>query len=1338
MHSKTSLAISLLVMLVLSSLVVYPQRVFSQENTGSVEITVRFPNGERASTYQMVLNVYMDTRTSPYLVLDPLESNPVVLTSLPLAHKYIFEVYVNGMYAGLHSMILDNSRMEKILITIPSTGGMRFNVFYNDGITPIEGAVVSIKSHDGTVWRETSTDSLGQTPRFWMAPTILPDNYFIISTSIGKNHVYDMPFIKLESGARVEIKIVTPWSSRVDELKVSVFKSSSEKVSVDDGEFYVELYDPSEKKVSESPINRKGDAYFTGIPVGDYTLRVFKINHNIPDNVAEWASKSITVASREVTIDIVKDESSTPTDNRAPFVVANAKKVVILTFDDGYMSQFKNAKPVLDKYGFKATFFIVCNWVGVDSSMMSWEDIQLLWKEGHDIESLTMNHKDLSKLSSAELEYEVAQPKQCLYEHNINATVIAFPYHAGWNNATVIGTVAKHYDFARAGRSAVMDLTCDMWRPEFTDQTDCRTYFPNGTLTWVNRYSLRGWSHVTAESGLNNTRIFDRFVEVSNVEVNKGGEIKNIPILIYRSIDGEDEKLIGTSTTLFEAEMKYLYDNGFDVLTMSDLGYDEVRNELYVKEEVERQKRIIDQSHLGSSEETSSTQSPDGSLQEENIHGNIESVKCNCVNFRLDDVQDHFARPAQIALMDLFLSRNQGFTTGIITEAFGNDTEVIRKVRQGVDKGVFELALHGCCNIQYTTLDFDDQKDTLYDGNRKIQKLLGERANIFIPPFNRFDANTIRALQELDIKILSSSFDWDRYQYFVADGKINNYSPDEIYHLPSVVGYKYRNEVTKTWDKTPIWDIEGNVTSSVEKYGYAVITLHPQDFVIIENGKFTRTLDIKEIVDLSNLIDYIMSKGMRIATMAEIVGVREKTSGINDIINSIGAGFSVPTVKEKSEHIVVENIHLDSIPFGVAVNHNTNMKYVSNFESDSISVIDCTTNTVIATVPVGDNPQGVAVNPNTNMIYVINWYSDSLSVIDASTNTVVNSIHIGGTPFGLAVNPNTNMIYASDWYSNSLSVIDGSTNTVIATVPVGDNPQGVAVNPNTNMVYVISSDMDSLYVIDGSTNTVIATVPVGDNPQGVAVNPNTNMVYVSNSDLVHVIDGSTDSIVDSIQIAGNPVALTVNPNSNMVYVSNSESELIFVIDGVSNTIVDTVRVESTPVALAVNPVTDMIYASNSESEFLSVIDIESVPIGMMSTGSANITMSNATIQLSPDVVEAGKTLLITGRNFTENSEFAIILGEDPLTSVISDEDGSMRVALRIPETFDAGSYTLMILDNNNEATMHDLTVKNSRTQSPVENTEADQVFNSILAELERIQQALDLLFQKISVSGNSG
>jgi len=75
------------------------------------------------------------------------------------------------------------------------------------------------------------------------------------------------------------------------------------------------------------------------------------------------------------------------------------KKVVILNFDDGRKSQFTEAKPVLDKYGFKATFYVVCGYLGNKPGYMNWTEVKQLSAEGHDIESHTMNHRNLSDSS---------------------------------------------------------------------------------------------------------------------------------------------------------------------------------------------------------------------------------------------------------------------------------------------------------------------------------------------------------------------------------------------------------------------------------------------------------------------------------------------------------------------------------------------------------------------------------------------------------------------------------------------------------------------------------------------------------------------------------------------------------------------------------------------------------------------------------------------------------------------------------------------------------------------------------------------------------------------------
>jgi peptidoglycan/xylan/chitin deacetylase (PgdA/CDA1 family) len=145
----------------------------------------------------------------------------------------------------------------------------------------------------------------------------------------------------------------------------------------------------------------------------------------------------------------------------------NNAKVVIINFDDSHESEYTYAKPILDKYGFKATFFEVCNWVeaGYHESDIStsWKDIAALQQDGMDIEAHTMNHPHINgSLSSADLDYEIGQSKQCLSNHGINSTIVAYPYGEGSDNSTVVNTVVKYYNLARTdSKSALTFLHCD-------------------------------------------------------------------------------------------------------------------------------------------------------------------------------------------------------------------------------------------------------------------------------------------------------------------------------------------------------------------------------------------------------------------------------------------------------------------------------------------------------------------------------------------------------------------------------------------------------------------------------------------------------------------------------------------------------------------------------------------------------------------------------------------------------------------------------------------------------------------------------------------------------------
>ncbi|GAB2814309.1 hypothetical protein GCM10027176_18620 [Actinoallomurus bryophytorum] len=132
-------------------------------------------------------------------------------------------------------------------------------------------------------------------------------------------------------------------------------------------------------------------------------------------------------------------------------------------------------------------------------------------------------------------------------------------------------------------------------------------------------------------------------------------------------------------------------------------------------------------------------------------------------------------------------------------------------------------------------------------------------------------------------------------------------------------------------------------------------------------------------------------------------------------------------------------------------------------------------------------PKAVTVVQQRTLAYVTNFNANTVSVIDTATNTVIDTITVGGAPVDVAFNPRGTRAYVTNSASNTVSVINTATNTVIDTIGVGSVPAGVAVSPGGTRVYVTNNGANTVSVIDTATNTVIATITVGAFPIRVAV-----------------------------------------------------------------------------------------------------------------------------------------------------------------------------------------------------------------------------------------------------------
>lgn len=165
---------------------------------------------------------------------------------------------------------------------------------------------------------------------------------------------------------------------------------------------------------------------------------------------------------------------------------------VYVTFDDGYSDQYDVARSILSRNGVKATFYIVYEWVG-QTGFMTWNQIDTLMSEGHEIGSHSRNHPDdMNRLSATQLTNESATVKSLFWtQHNIETLTFAYPHSLGYDNSTVTSALVNAgylYDRA-AGAETWNRLTGTRpWVKSFAcDYTDNPDYTFDEFKSYVNK-----------------------------------------------------------------------------------------------------------------------------------------------------------------------------------------------------------------------------------------------------------------------------------------------------------------------------------------------------------------------------------------------------------------------------------------------------------------------------------------------------------------------------------------------------------------------------------------------------------------------------------------------------------------------------------------------------------------------------------------------------------------------------------------------------------------------------------------------------------------------------------
>ncbi|MFA6410826.1 MAG: polysaccharide deacetylase family protein [Candidatus Buchananbacteria bacterium] len=165
------------------------------------------------------------------------------------------------------------------------------------------------------------------------------------------------------------------------------------------------------------------------------------IDSDLPPKNSQSRTFYVTPAEFEQQLKYLKENNfqAVSTKNLAEAFAGDyllPKNPVIITFDDGLPSQYLNALPLLEKYGFTATFYIFTNAIGISKNYMTWPQLKDLVAKGMEIGSHTRYHQYLAKENDIEkLKIEIIGSKEKL-EQELGIKVVAFSYPFGSKNST--------------------------------------------------------------------------------------------------------------------------------------------------------------------------------------------------------------------------------------------------------------------------------------------------------------------------------------------------------------------------------------------------------------------------------------------------------------------------------------------------------------------------------------------------------------------------------------------------------------------------------------------------------------------------------------------------------------------------------------------------------------------------------------------------------------------------------------------------------------------------------------------------------------------------------------
>ena len=274
------------------------------------------------------------------------------------------------------------------------------------------------------------------------------------------------------------------------------------------------------------------------------------------------------------------------------------------------------------------------------------------------------------------------------------------------------------------------------------------------------------------------------------------------------------------------------------------------------------------------------------------------------------------------------------------------------------------------------------------------------------------------------------------------------------------------------------------------------------------------------------------------------------------------------TVFDKKTARVLGVIATGRKPSGMALDQKAGRAYVAITDEDTIELIDVTSGEVIERIKlrIGDKPHELALTPDGRILLIANKGSSTVTFINTISLLENGRVEVGREPNSILIDRNGRRAFIFNQLSGTISVIDIGNRAIVTTISTDPGPLRGQFNRRGDRLYVIHELSSYLTILDPLSLSILRRVSVRMGMRSIKVDTRTDLVYMGKEHdiLVEVYDPFSFVPVDSIRTGGGIVYMTIDGEENKLYMVNPETKSVLISNLVRKGIVGEIDVGEGP------------------------------------------------------------------------------------------------------------------------------------------------------------------------------